>query len=388
MNRKKIWKFILLIQLSCVSFYSSSKWIQVTGSSLITSSEEEAREQAIKEAIKEASFKAGFSINQTEKIEKGILKESTFTVANKGSFASAEILSETINEEDETYEVVVNLQIDKERPKCENNLKAGVLLAKTTTNHREQLRYGNIFDLPDAISKKIAIEISGQAKHFFTIDHSMNITTEKKNKNKISTWIAKERNAQYVIFSQIVDISMEKEGIINSIIPITKEREFKIYLSLYHGVSGEKIWEKIYRKRSDWEFKINDQVDPNSNFFWSSSFGNNIQQILKKAIRDIDTLIRCKVTSGQVIAKKKNYVIINLGRKHLVKSNDKFQIIAIEGAKDRNNQMKLIPKMSTAEITISNITEFYSTAILKKETASLNVQTGDMVVKINENKDN
>ena len=388
MDKKKIWKFILLIQLVFISFYSNSKWIQVTGKSLITSSEEEAREKAIKKAIKEASFKAGFSIQQTEKIEKGILKESTFTVAHKGSFASAEILSETVDEENETYEVLVNLQIDKERPRCANNLKAGVLLAKTKTNHLEQLRYGNIFDLPDAISKKISIEISDKAKHFFTIDHNVNISTDRMNKNKISTWIAKERNAQYVIFSQIIDISIETGGLIGAIIPMSKDREFKIHFALYHGISGEKIWENIYRKRSKWEFSLNEQVDPNSNFFWSSSFGKSVQQVLTEAIKDMDILIRCKVTSGQVIAKKKNYVIINLGRRNLVKSNDKFQIIAVEGVKDRNNQMKLMPKMSTAEISISNVTEFYSTAVLKKETASLNVQIGDMAVKINQEQEN
>ena len=121
---------------------------------------------------------------------------------------------------------------------------------------------------------------------------------------------------------------------------------------------------------------------PNSQRFWSSSYGAAISQQLQQSIISLDNTLNCRPLLGQIIARQGDRIIINLGRKNGVKLGDKFQIVLQKNIPDRLNNMRALVTKNRAEIVIDQVSEDTATAMIENIDAADNIQVQDIAIKL------
>ncbi|MFM9597286.1 flagella assembly protein FlgT middle domain-containing protein, partial [Streptomyces scabiei] len=90
--------------------------------------------------------------------------------------------------------------------------------------------------------------------------------------NALLEEIASRSNSQYVLLSQIVDIS-NSDKLNNSYAfwqDETYKRAYNVDFVLFDGITYERLWQKSYRGQGIWPFEKTDLIDVYSEKFWGS----------------------------------------------------------------------------------------------------------------------
>jgi hypothetical protein len=382
-------KRLLLLVMLLVSSTVSANWLEITGKAIIQHDNiEVAREQAIKRAVNDAAFKAGFKIISQQSVLNGLMQEQHTQIEYAGEVHRVEVISE--DRVDNEYHVQLRVELGQVTAtnQCQSStLKSKILIPRATIAHQEQLRYGHLFGFSAAFVERLAENIQTDAVSYFTTLHTDSDIVFKKNLNQVRgyrfpSWLGKITNTQYILVPEIIDMSITPTvSYLMGLFESTPAREFQLRLTLFHSISGERIWMKDYSYSVPWEFDRNAMIEPQTELFWQSTYGRTIDKVIDNVVSDIDQTLSCRPTLGQLIARQNDRVVINLGRHHGVRVGDIFQIILVRHMFDRLSQLTINPDPSHAKITIQSVTEFTAIANLMDETSSLNIQINDLVLK-------
>lgn len=381
-------RFFILIGLLCFSFLLRAEWIESNGSALIEGDNiERAREAAIKKAVSLATYKAGVKITSQQTVINGLIKEQYTKITYRGEAHRVEVISE--GQVGKEYVVTIRLEIHEKNQssRCQKSpIRSSILVVQAEVVRLDHLRYGKIFGLESSFSERLEEAILDDAVAFFPrLQSNSRLNTQqvldKVRGYRIPSWLAFITNTQYILIPTLVDLSTTPVlthwgGMYED----TPDREFQIQMSLYHGISGELIWQEHYRQFAPWDFARNQTVDPKSSTFWNSQYGQAINKTIIDIVSDLDQKLTCRPTIGQIVARNNESIIINLGRRHGVKVKDNFQIILTQNLFDRLSQVRIQPHPSKTKIIINSVSEYSSSATLKDESASLNIQANDLVI--------
>ncbi|MCK8043376.1 flagellar assembly protein FlgT [Shewanella sp. 1CM18E] len=378
----------LCLTASSIIPTAEAKWISVTGQAeIINNDVAQAREDAIHQAVSYATLKSGAQFTSQQTVNNGQLIDDSFTLAHEAQSQNVELISEQID----SNVLTVNIRLDLIEPiesTCRlGDLKAAILIPQSLIKDRTQLRYGNLGLFEQNLSERLAETLTQQSNTGFPLVHAnerLDIAQELVDVRgyRLPTWLGEITDSQYILLPEIIDISTEPFTSTLGLWDNDPLRTFQIRVSLFHAISGEKIWSQQYRETAEWEFKRQQTVNSNSELFWQSEYGEAIDQVLTQVSHDIDENLNCRPLLGQVVSRQGDRIIINLGRQHGVRVGDKLQIVLQQNMPDRLDNMRAVASKSRASITIDQVSQQSATAELEGIAASLNVQLSDLAIKM------
>ena len=364
---------------------ASANWVEVTGKAYIENDNVElARQNAIDDALLNADFKYGVHVSNQYEIKDGKLVNATST-SNQRTRESTEF--ELTDEDVDGDELSVDIRVFVDGLTLNNEpkslYKSRIFVPQTIVTQPQQLTYGQIHGIGRSLSKKLATSIDQQAKAAFSEsypDDKLNFAPSKSHTNdqRLPQWLGTKTEAQYVLIPELIDVSVEHESPFGMFSSTT--RQFAIQLSLFHAISGEKVWNKSYRTASEWEFDRNEIVSTTSNRFWASEYGKKVSRVLQQVARDLGRLVTDRPLMGQIIAKKQNQLLLNVGRNHGLNVNDTLNVILKRDLPDRLQAIRIIAESSNAKVTVKQLTEDTALVSWSNHNIIENVQIGDIAI--------
>ncbi|MCG9729236.1 flagellar assembly protein FlgT [Shewanella sp. Isolate13] len=379
---------LMCIMSSVLTLPAQAKWITASGQAKITDNNvTQARENAIHQAVSYATLQSGARFSSQQTVKNGQLVNDSFTMEQQAQSQNIELISERI----ENGQIAVNVRIDIIEPlndTCQGNqLKAAILVPQALIKDRTQLRYGNIGLFEQNLSERLARVLEQNSNSSFAQTHAnerldIDQALVDIRGYRLPSWLSEITDSQYILLPEIIDISTEPFTSTLGLWDNDPMRTFQIRVSLFHGISGEKVWSQQYSQAAEWEFKRQQTVNSNSEAFWRSEYGQAIDLVLAEVSHDIDNTLNCRPLLGQVVSRQVDRIIINLGRRHGIRVGDTLQLVLQQNIPDRLDNMRAVAGKSKATITIDQVTEESATAVLDGIAASLNIQINDLAIKL------
>ncbi|WP_025821671.1 flagellar assembly protein T N-terminal domain-containing protein [Shewanella marina] len=378
----------LLLGLLAPVFSAQATWVESQGqATIIDGDKEQARQQAISQALSYTLLTNGVSFNGEQTVSSGKLTQNDISIQHQFSPQRIELIKESISNDVLHVQLKVKLT-DSAHEQCNTGtITNAILLPKASISHPEQLRHGQLTDLGKNISIQLGQLIDQHAKTSFSqVDANERYDLSKElidvRGYRLPSWLTDLTESQYLLNADIIDISTAKQESFLGLIDFDPMRQFAIKLTLYHGISGERIWSDSFRTEAEWEFDRAAHVNTNDQRFWQSQYGHAIKQVLLDGIQSMDQQLACRPVLGQIIGRQDNRILLNLGRDNQVKVGDEFQVLLQQNIPDRLNDLRPLVEKIKATIKIDQVTQTTATAELKSRDAIKNVQINDIALKI------
>lgn len=382
---------ILICLLISYTLPSYAQWYETRGHARTdTHNVEIARTKAMESALKKALLVAGADVSSVQRVVNGLLTQDKIDIRATGSVNAIEIVNETHS--DNLISVTIRADIFPQEKQCfAVNFKKSVLLTKSKVKHRQQANIGQIYAIDKAVINKLSEQLSKQSNYTSNIN-AVNNTTEfsRLNNNldhdkitELARTLGYSTNSQYVIFSEINDISFEEDRT-NSwkvwqqgIYP----RNFAIDIYLYNGISGEQHWHQQYQGTKPWTFTKRKAIDVNGVAFWKSEYGTMIDKLLNQVVTDIDETIMCEPSRGKILRVDGNQITFNLGRNNGVKVGDEFTILRLKHFTDNTGSLYTGYTVSPHKVKVTQLTRETALAASADNSLFNNIQIEDLVVR-------
>ena len=195
--------------------------------------------------------------------------------------------------------------------------------------------------------------------------------------------LANMSNSQYVLFSEIQDLSMANDE--NNHWQFWQnniyQRQFNVALYVHDGATGERILDKHYQSSAPWDFDKRKQVDVTSQNFWQSEYGKRISTTLDNIVSDIDENMMCQPTQGRIVQVQGNSLTFNLGKRHGVKVGDEFSLLHLNNfiSDDKRSYPSL--HISPYKIIVNSVSQDSAHATTTEQHILDNIQINDLAVR-------
>ncbi|MCL1127620.1 flagella assembly protein FlgT middle domain-containing protein [Shewanella surugensis] len=269
---------------------------------------------------------------------------------------------------------------------CSSDLKASILVPQAQMIDRSQLRYGQLGHFEQHLSTRVSQILNRELQQGFALPFAterldFTPSLSPKHSANIPHWLNKITNSQYLLIPTIESIATEDERYLLGLWEIDPQRQFVLKLTLYHGISGEQIWQKRYLSQAEWGFNKHTHVDSGSQIFWGSEYGQNIDNVLVQVSQDLDSTLACRPVIAQIIARSGSQVMMNVGRRNGVKVGDTFKLALQNPLTDRFNLERITAVKTQTTITLEQVSENTASAHLSPRDAALNIQINDLILK-------
>ena len=374
-----------------MSFSSLAQWYETQGQAFITNGNAQAaRTLAMENALKKALLVAGASVSSVQQVVNGLLTQDDISIRASGSVNSFELVSET--RQGKTITVQIRADIFPQEKQCfSSDYRKSLLLTRSNLLYREQANIGGIYDIETEVVRRLAAKINNEGHYLdaklaigkkseFT---RLNKTLQAERIKELTMSLSDITDTQYVMFSEIQDISFDRE--------ITNgwqfwqedvyQRHFNINIYIYNGNSGEQVFYRQYRNIAPWAYTKRAQVSTTSHTFWTSAYGNIIDQTLNTMITDIDENMMCQPTRGKIIQVAGNKVRFNLGKKHGVKVGDEFSLLHSNNYISDSGKVYAGYNVSNYKVKVTSVSQESALAITPDEELLGNIQISDIAVR-------
>ena len=381
----------LVFGLIFTPFTSNAQWYEAQGHARIDkNSVDLARTKAMENALKKALLVAGASVSSVQQVVNGLLTQDQLSIRASGNVNSIELIDEIHS--GNMISVTVRADIFPQDKKCfALDFKKSVLLTQSHLNQREQANIGNIYQLDSAVINQLNQKLRSQGTYSAsktllkssTEFSRLNTSFNEEKIKQLAISLADTTDSQYIIFSEINDISFEQQRTNSWKIwqQGTYPRNFDFTLYLYSGINGELVWQKSYQNTAVWSFNKRESIDVNGTIFWQSNYGNMISELLDNMVNDIDENIMCEPSEGKILQVKGNQVVINLGQHHGVKIGDEFSLLHMSNFKNDNGKHYASYNISPFKVKVTKVTKQSSTAVTLDNGLLGNIQINDLAAR-------
>lgn len=381
----------LMISIACYSSASFGQWYESQGTATIKNDDSKAaKNRAMQNALRKALLVAGASVSSVQQVVNGLLTQNEINIRASGSVNSFELISE--NYTDNLVTVTIRADIFPQEQKCfAADYRKSMLLTRSNILHREQANIGKVYQLDKALVKQLANKIQKNAIYLDT-KLALQTKTEFSRLNQslameqlksLTMSLASMTDSQYVLFSEIQDISMAEHE--NNSWQFWQDniyqRHFNIALYIYDGATGEKILDKQYQSSAPWQYNKRQQVDVASQNFWQSEYGLQISQTIDNMVTDIDENMMCQPTQGKIVQVAGNSITFNLGKKHGVKVGDEFSLLHFNHFISDDNKSYPGFNISPYKVVVNEVTNDNARATTTEQHIMDNIQINDLAVR-------
>jgi len=381
--------FIIFSIICNTSVYA--QWYETQGNAYINRGNNEiAKIKAIENALKKALLVSGASVSSVQQVVNGLLTQDEINIRATGIVNAFEVIDETYTETNVT--VTIRADIFSHDKQCfSEDYRKSLLITKSHIKKRQQANIGGIYQLDESLVKRLSNKIAQEGMYLNTklvLKNSSefsiynNSLQAEKIKN-ITMSLADFTDSQYVLFSEIDDISFDAEE--NNSWQFWQldefNRHFGLSIYIYNGSNGELVFEKNYHSSAPWTFSKRAQVDVNSTTFWQSDYGQTINQTLNDVISDIDSNMMCQPTRGKIIQVTGNEISINLGSKHGVKVGDEFSLLHVKNFVSDSGKTYAGFNVSSFTVKITDVSRESAKAATQDNQILDNIQLYDLAVR-------
>ncbi len=382
---------LLFLCLFTISFSSMSQWYESQGQAISTNSDKKtARKQAMEQALQKALLVAGASVSSIQQVVNGLLIQDEISIRASGVVNSLELMSETY--QDDLVTVTIRADIFPQENQCNSaDYRKSLLVTRANIIHREQANIGSIYDLDVAVGKKLSekfdrnsqfIDVMLAAQNKTEFSRLRNSFQAEKIKN-LTMSLSSLTNSQYVMYAEINDISFAKQA--NNDWQFWQsdifDRHFNFSVFIYNGVNGESVFEQHYVSTAPWSFNKREQVYVNSDTFWKSHYGNNVEQTLDKLIKDIDENMMCRQARGKIVRINNDAITINLGRDQGVQLGDEFSVLHLNNFTADDGKTYAGYNISDYKVVVEQVSNQSARAYTQSGEVLGSVQVNDIVVR-------
>lgn len=356
--------FLLYITLLLWSeFVFAENWIHGEAHMKISDAPfEDVRQMTIKNAFADASFNAGVMVSSEEIMLNGLLVNSKVVFQSQGMLRRGEVLSESVDNDILTVRVRADIRYEES---CNNSkyLKK-VLITQFQLVKPKQASIGALYDFPNHATKRFKQQLASYSNNpnLLLLNKSFTNTNilhgvERDEIVRKANFLGRDTGYQYAVFGVVRDIStfnrVKKETFGED---VTTRRNFTIRLYVLDIYRKDIVYENSYHTEADWSFGINSEVDMNSSIFWQSDFGRAVLNTISYAVVDIDEVVSCAKSYGQIIHKTGDGFVINLGSKHGLKVGDKFSLNRVmTNSNDSRISMMMIQSIPNSLVEVLSI---------------------------------
>jgi hypothetical protein len=341
-------------------------------------------------ALKKALLVAGASVSSIQQVVNGLLTQDQISIRASGSVNSIELIDEIHS--GNMISVTVRADIFPQEKKCfASDFKKSLLITKSHLNHREQANIGKIYQLDSAVIRQLNQKLRSQGSYSAskallksTTEFSrLNASFNEEKIKQLTMSLADTTNSQYILFSEINDISFEQQRSNSWKIwqQGTYPRNFNFTLYLYSGMDGDLVWQNSYQNTAIWEFNKRESTDVNGTIFWQSNYGNMISSLLDTMVADIDKNIMCEPSEGKIVQVNGNKITINLGQHHGVKIGDEFSLLHSNNFTNNQGKSYAGYNVSPFKVKVTKVTKQSATAITLDNGLLGNIQINDLAVR-------
>jgi len=378
----------------CLAIYSGSsfgQWYESQGVATIKNNDNKAaKAQAVQNALKRALLVAGASVSSVRQVVNGLLTQDEISIRASGSVNSLELISE--NYTDDLVTVTIRADIFSQEKKCfAADYKKSMLLTRSNILHREQANIGSIYSIDKTLIKKLASKIQQQGIY---LDTKMALRTktefsrfnqslQTQSLKNLTMSLANMTNSQYVMFSEIQDLSLANDENNNWQFwqKNVYQRQFNIALYIHDGATGERVLDKHYQSSAPWQFDKRKNIDVTSNNFWQSEYGERISQTLDTMVSDIDENMMCQPTQGRIVQVNGNTLIFNLGKRHGVKVGDEFSLLHFNNFISDDKRSYSGFNISPYKVIVNSVSQDSAHATTTQQHILDNIQIDDLAVR-------
>jgi hypothetical protein len=382
---------LVALYLATYSNLSIAQWYESQGTATIKNEDNKtAKNRAMQNALKKALLVAGASVSSVQQVVNGLLTQDEINIRASGSVNSFKLVSE--NYTDNLVTVTIRADIFPQERKCfAADYKKSMLLTRSNLLHREQASIGNIYKIDKTLIKQLANKIQKngiyldtklalQSKTEFS---RFNQTLAMEKLKKLTVSLASMTDSQYVLFSEIQDLSMADDE--NNSWQFWQnniyQRQFNIALYIHDGTTGERVLERQYQSSAPWQFKKRKQIDVSSHNFWQSEYGLQISQTLDDMVTDIDENMMCQPTQGKIVQVAGNSITFNLGKRHGVKIGDEFSLLHFSQFDGDNHKSYSGFNVSPYKVIVNEVSNDSAKATTTEQHIMDNIQINDLAVR-------
>lgn len=381
-----IYLFILLL-----SNTAYAQWFETQGQAYINNNDNKAaRNKAIENALKKTLLIAGASVSSVQQVVNGLLTKDELNIRATGIVNSFEIVNE--NYTDDIVEVTIRADIFPQEKQCYSaDYRKSLLLTRSHLLHREQANIGQIYPIDRQLTSHLAAQLKTDSRYLtpkINIKNSTEFTRlhqsfDEDKIKQLSMSLARKSDSQFILYSEITDVSLEKTLEKNWQFwrEKRKNRHFNLNIYIYDGMNGERVFEKSYSSTTTWPFDDRKVVSPDNQTFWQSKYGIKISQLLKDISLDIDETLMCQPTQGKIVAIDNNKLYINLGKRHGVSVGDEFALLANTHFTLANGNVYNGFNVSPYKVKVINSNRDNATLISSNDEQLGNIQINDLVVR-------
>jgi len=384
-------RIVFIIFTVCINLPSYGQWYETQGHAIISNNNTQiAKTKAIENALKKALLVSGASVSSVQQVVNGLLTKDEINIRASGNINAFELINE--NHSDNLLSVTIRADIFPQERQCFSaDYRKSLLITKSHIRSREQANIGSIYQLDATLIKKLADKINTNGLYLDTKLSLKNSSEFSRYNNslqaekikKITMSLADISDSQYVLFSEIEDISLTNEE--NNTWQFWQEnihnRHFNFSVFIYNGNDGELIYNKEYQNFAPWTFTKRAKVDVASNTFWKSQYGAMVEQTLNEVITDIDEKMMCQPTRGKIIKIAGNEIMINLGKRHGVKIGDEFSLMHVKNFTSDTGKTYAGFNVSEFTVKITQVSEQNAKAMTIEGQALDNIQLQDLAVR-------
>ncbi|CAM3865644.1 MULTISPECIES: flagellar assembly protein T N-terminal domain-containing protein [Pseudoalteromonas] len=367
---------------------SSAQWYESTGHASIKNDDvAAAKSAAIKDAITQALVFSGARVSSMQTLVDGVLTQDQLKINSHGEIQKIEMISE--DRKSDQFAITLRLDIFPQQEHCPaNEFTKFVAITQTQLVNREQAMMGQIFDINKATSEALYKTLSQSAMNAkptayfnFPIRVSEFFNQQYDYSDALLEEISSRSNSQYVLLSQIVDIS-NSDKLNNSYAfwqDETYQRSYKVDFALFDGTTYERLWQKSYRSQGIWPFEKTQIIDVFSEKFWSSDYGQSITDINQTVSYDLQAAMACLETQGKILHIENNKLIINLGKAHGIEKGQRLNIAHHNYLTDAagNKMPNLITTLN--QVQVEQVYQQSAVAVSVDQQPLPNIQINDVV---------
>ena len=381
-------KNVFFMALFCLALLSTRQsyaaWYEAKGQAVIVNgNKEKARRDAIEEALKQALLFAGASISSVQQLTNGLLESEDITISSSGEVDRLELTDEVWHRDYVT--VSVRADIFPAAKQCsaveyDKNIATSYFMVE----NRNHLVEGKIPQFSEAVTKKLATEMSAQAPHLhlaYIAPHTTRWGINGLEENVRA--LSQQSNTQFVLIGSISDVSVERQRP-SSFALWKKEkatRYFSLDIKVFDGINSGLLMQKNYVTEAEWPFDRFTDVDEFSTSFWRTEYGSAIKKQMHELTADINETIACQPMTGRVLNVAGSHISVSLGRDNGIRPGDELFVYQTSEIIDRHGKAYLQYHIYPGAFVVENAYGNTAKLVHKDSGIIANIQQSDFVIK-------
>jgi len=189
--------------------------------------------------------------------------------------------------------------------------------------------------------------------------------------------LADRVDAQFIVAGVITDFHFHKSGIADAVSSLTEylvdippyERVFRVELFIYDGLTGAMIDRRVYEKKAFGKVYFPNSTHMDSEEFSSSSIGEEVEEIVKAQVYDIDAKLKCLPLMERILRVDGLNVYFNAGTLQNIHVGDTLVVYqevdkALPGVYYQNSYLRGYTEKAKAVLTVQQVQPLFSMGIL------------------------